>query len=42
MRVLAAVLGTPMLAFALAGCGHSTIRVVGVMQQSSEMRPLDL
>ena len=22
------------------GCGHSTIRVVGVMQQSSEMRPL--
>jgi hypothetical protein len=40
MRVLAAVLGTPMLAFALAGCGHSTIRVVGVMQQSSEMRPL--
>jgi hypothetical protein len=25
---------------ALAGCGHSTLRVVGVMQQSSEMRPL--
>jgi hypothetical protein len=40
MRVLAAVLGTPTIALALAGCGHSTIRVVGVMQQSSEMRPL--
>lgn len=40
MRVLAAVLGMPSLVFALAGCGHSTIRVVGVMQQSSEMRPL--
>jgi hypothetical protein len=40
MRVIAAVLGTPMLALALAGCGRSTIRVVGVMQQSSEMRPL--
>jgi hypothetical protein len=24
----------------VTGCGHSTIRVVGVMQQSSEMRPL--
>jgi hypothetical protein len=24
----------------LAGCGHSTVRVIGVMQQSSEMRPL--
>jgi hypothetical protein len=40
MRVLAAVLGTPTLVLALAGCGRSTIRVVGVMQQSSEMRPL--
>jgi hypothetical protein len=40
MRAIAAVLGTPMLVLALAGCGHSTIRVVGVMQQSSEMRPL--
>jgi hypothetical protein len=40
MRVLAAVLGMPSLFLALAGCGHSTIRVVGVMQQSSEMRPL--
>jgi len=40
MRLLAAVLGTPTIAMALAGCGHSTIRVVGVMQQSSEMRPL--
>ena len=40
MRLLAAVLGTPTIALALAGCGHSTIRVVGVMQQSSEMRPL--
>ncbi len=29
-----------MLVLALAGCGRSTIRVVGVMQQSSEMRPL--
>jgi hypothetical protein len=27
-------------AVSFAGCGHSTIRVVGVMQQSSEMRPL--
>jgi hypothetical protein len=25
---------------ALSGCGHSTVRVDGVMQQSSEMRPL--
>jgi hypothetical protein len=38
MRVLAAGLGSVLLV--LAGCGHSTIRVVGVMQQSSEMRPL--
>jgi hypothetical protein len=29
-----------LVALASAGCGHSTIRVVGVMQQSSEMRPL--
>jgi hypothetical protein len=28
------------LAVTTAGCGPSTIRVVGVMQQSSEMRPL--
>ncbi len=28
------------LSTCLAGCGPSTIRVVGVMQQSSEMRPL--
>ena len=27
-------------AASFAACGHSTIRVVGVMQQSSEMRPL--
>jgi hypothetical protein len=40
MRLLAAVLGTLAIALALAGCGRSTIRVVGVMQQSSEMRPL--
>jgi hypothetical protein len=39
MRVLSALaFGT--LAVSLAGCGRSTIRVVGVMQQSSEMRPL--
>lgn len=38
MRVLAAGLGTVLLA--LTACGHSTIRVVGVMEQSSEMRPL--
>jgi hypothetical protein len=40
MRAIAAVLGTPVLALALTGCGRSTIRVVGVMEQSSEMRPL--
>jgi hypothetical protein len=36
----AAGLVTAGLAFGLVGCGPSTIRVVGVMQQSSEMRPL--
>jgi hypothetical protein len=40
MRVVAVVLGTPALLLGLTGCGHSTLRVVGVMQQSSEMRPL--
>jgi hypothetical protein len=40
MRVRASVLTAASLLLALTGCGHSTIRVVGVMQQSSEMRPL--
>jgi hypothetical protein len=39
MRLLVAA-GVGVLGVALAGCGRSTIRVVGVMQQSAEMRPL--
>lgn len=40
MRVRATVLTAASFLLALTACGHSTIRVVGVMQQSSEMRPL--
>lgn len=46
MRVFAAAIATLRATFfvgaavSFAGCGSSTIRVVGVMQQSSEMRPL--
>ena len=44
MRALsaAAALGALLISVSVAigGCGRSTLRVVGVMQQSSEMRPL--
>ena len=41
MRAISpATLGTLLIGVGLAACGRSTVRVVGVMQQSSEMRPL--
>ena len=40
MRRFAFGLGALVMGAGSAGCGRSTIRVVGVMQQSSEMRPL--
>ena len=41
MRLFVGRLGSFVsLALALAGCGHTAIRVDGVMRESSEMRPL--